>query len=42
MQIDSKHYTSDANGNQDSIPNVGRRMYWDENNHLMALSDKAR
>lgn len=39
MSIESKYYTSDANGNQDSIPNIERRMYWDEDNRLMVLSD---
>lgn len=41
MPIESKYYTSDANGNQDSIPNIERRMCWDEDNRLMALSDNA-
>lgn len=41
MLIESKYYTSDANGNQDSIPNIERRMCWDEDNRLMALSDNA-
>lgn len=42
MSIESKYYTSDANGNQDSIPNIERRMYWDEDNRLMVLSDNGK
>lgn len=42
MSIESKYYTSDANGNQDSIPNIERRMYWDEDNRLMGLSDNGK
>ena len=42
MPIESKYYTSDANGNQDSIPNIERRMYWDEDNRLMVLSDNGK
>ena len=42
MPIESKYYTSDANGNQNSIPNIERRMYWDEDNRLMVLSDNGK
>ena len=42
MSIESKYYTSDANGNQDSIPNIERRMYWDEDNRLMVLSNNGK
>ena len=38
-------YTYDANGNPtlvtNDLTNITREMYWDENNRLMALSDKA-
>ena len=41
-QIGHEHYTYDANGNptlveNDSL-NTERKMYWDEDNHLMVLS----
>ena len=45
-QIGHEHYTYDANGNptlveKDSL-NTERRMYWDEDNRLMALSDNGK
>ena len=45
-QIGHEHYTYDANGNptlveNDSI-NTERRMYWDEDNRLMVLSDNGK
>ena len=45
-QIGHEHYTYDANGNpvlveNDSL-NTERRMYWDENNRLMVLSDNGK
>ena len=40
-QIGHEHYTYDANGNPTLVENDGlgteRRMYWDEDNRLMAL-----
>ena len=45
-QIGHEHYTYDANGNptlveNDSL-NTERRMYWDEDNRLMVLSDNGK
>ncbi len=45
-QIGHEHYTYDANGNlvlveNDSL-NTERRMYWDEDNRLMILSDNGK
>ena len=45
-QIGHEHYTYDANGNptlmeNDSL-NSERRMYWDEDNRLMVLSDNGK
>ena len=45
-QIGHDHYTYDANGNpilveNDSL-NTERRMYWDEDNRLMVLSDNSK
>jgi len=45
-QIGHEHYTYDANGNptlveNDSL-NTERRMYWDEENRLMVLSDNGK
>ena len=45
-QIGHDHYTYDANGNpilveNDSL-NTERRMYWDEDNRLMVLSDNGK
>ena len=45
-QIGHNHYTYDANGNptlveNDSL-NTERRMYWDEDNRLMVLSDNGK
>ena len=45
-QIGHEHYTNDANGNptlveNDSL-NTERRMYWDEDNRLMVLSDNGK
>ena len=45
-QIGYEHYTHDANGNltlveNDSL-NTERRMYWDEDNRLMVLSDNGK
>ena len=45
-QIGHEYYTYDANGNlvlveNDSL-NTERRMYWDEDNRLMILSDKGK
>ena len=45
-QIGHEHYTYDANGNpilveNDSL-NTERRMYWDEDNGLMVLSDNGK
>ena len=45
-QIGYEHYTYDANGNptlveNDSL-NTERRMYWDEDNRLMVLSDNGK
>ena len=45
-QIEHEHYTYDANGNptlveNDSL-NTERRMYWDEDNRLMVLSDNGK
>ena len=46
MQVGHDHYTYDANGNpilveNDSL-NTERRMYWDEDNRLMVLSDNSK
>ena len=42
-QIGHEHYTYDANGNPTLVENdslgTERRMYWDEDNRLMVLSD---
>ncbi len=42
-QIEHEHYTYDANGNPTLVENdslgTERRMYWDEDNRLMVLSD---
>ena len=42
-QVDHGHYTYDANGNpilvEKNSLNTERRMYWDEDNRLMVLSD---
>ena len=45
-QVGHEHYTYDANGNptlveNDSL-NTERRMYWDEDNRLMVLSDNGK
>ena len=45
-QVGHDHYTYDANGNpilveNDSL-NTERRMYWDEDNRLMVLSDNSK
>ena len=45
-QIGHEHYTYDANGNptlvEDDSLNTERRMYWDEENRLMVLSDNGK
>ena len=45
-QIGHEHYTYDANGNptlvEDDSLNTERRMYWDEDNRLMVLSDNGK
>ena len=45
-QIGHEHYTYDANGNPTLVENDSlnseRRMYWDEDNRLMVLSDKGK
>lgn len=42
-QVGHDHYTYDANGNPILVENdslgTERRMYWDEDNRLMVLSD---
>ena len=44
-QIGHEHYTYDANGNPVRVENdstdATREMFWDEDNRLMVLSDKA-
>ena len=45
-QIGHEHYTYDANGNPTLVENDSlnseRRMYWDEDNRLMVLSDNGK
>ena len=45
-QIGHEHYTYDANGNPTLVENdslgTERRMYWDEDNRLMVLSDNGK
>ena len=45
-QIGHDHYTYDANGNPTLVTNdstnTTREMYWDEDNHLMVLSDNGK
>ena len=45
-QIGHEHYTYDANGNPTLLENdslgTERRMYWDEDNRLMVLSDNGK
>ena len=45
-QIGHNHYTYDANGNPTLVENDSlnseRRMYWDEDNRLMVLSDNGK
>ena len=45
-QIGHEHYTYDTNGNptlvEDDSLNTERRMYWDEDNRLMVLSDNGK
>ena len=45
-QIGHEHYTYDANGNPTLVKNdslgTERRMYWDEDNRLMVLSDNGK
>ena len=45
-QIGHDHYTYDANGNPTQVTNdstnTTRKMYWDEDNRLMALSDNGK
>ena len=45
-QIGHEHYTYDANGNPTLVENdslgTERRMYWDEDNGLMVLSDNGK
>ena len=45
-QIGHDHYTYDANGNPTLVTNdstnTTREVYWDEDNHLMVLSDNGK
>ena len=45
-QIGHEHYTCDANGNPTLVENDSlnseRRMYWDDDNRLMVLSDNGK